>query len=73
MIKWVKSCYEAGNELENSKDKFMSFGNDYKDCLAPIFCLLRYATPATKEKVMDSLNKWPINESEYAANTKLLY
>jgi hypothetical protein len=73
VLRWVKTCYEAVNELDDAKNKFMSFGKDYQDCIAPIHCLLRYANPARKAETLNELNKRPITNSELLANTKILY
>jgi hypothetical protein len=50
VIRWVKAIYEQFNELEDSKDKFISFGSDYKDCIAPIYCLMKYSISPKKLK-----------------------
>lgn len=73
VIRWVKTIYEEFNELEDSKDKFLSYGSDFKDCIAPIFCLMKYSIPPRRVKSLESLNRKPISVNEYAVNTKILY
>lgn len=50
VIRWVKAIYEEFNQLEDSKDRFLSFGTDFRDCVAPIFCLLKYSIPPRRVK-----------------------
>lgn len=59
--------------MEDSKEKFLSFGSDYKDCVAPLHCLLKYSIPPRQGKALDSLIRKPIAPHEFASNTKLLY
>ena len=60
VLRWVKSIYEGFYPLEDSKYKFLSFGNDYKDCIAPIHCLLKYSIPPRQGKALESLIRKPI-------------
>jgi hypothetical protein len=57
----VKSIYEEYNELEDSKERFLSFGKDYKDCLAPIYCLYKYILTPKKAKYLEQVNKKPLS------------
>lgn len=52
----------------------MSFGQDFKDCLGPIFAIYHHIiNPTKKKKSLEGLSKKPNTSNELQNNVKILY
>ena len=50
VLRWVKNIYEKYNEFEDTFYKFMSYGDDFKDCVGLIFAIYHHIINPSKKK-----------------------
>ena len=50
----------------------MDFGKDFKDVLAPIYCM-SYYTVSQKSQTLDGVNKRLVTNVDYQTNTRFFY